>query len=241
MKRGIDKVHKKHRDQEIAVIIPCAGSGKRMKSYGPKSLINIGQKTIIENQIETIYRVFPKAKITVVCGFESIKLMSHIPDDIIKIENENYIENNVIRSIAMGMRANESASNVLIMYGDLLCNQKSLEMINTNKSCIVISDHMTANEVGCNIHPDNTQLEYMMYDLPNKWGQLLHLTSKELKMFKRKIFSRKYDKKFCFEMINQIIDENGKFLTIIDHEIMTFDIDTTKDLKIAKERYAHNF
>ena len=33
----------------ISVIIPAAGMGRRMKSYGPKPLIKIGNSTIIKN------------------------------------------------------------------------------------------------------------------------------------------------------------------------------------------------
>ena len=36
---------------QLTVIIPAAGIGRRMKSYGPKSLIKIGNSTIIKNQI----------------------------------------------------------------------------------------------------------------------------------------------------------------------------------------------
>ena len=155
----------------ISVIIPCAGSGKRMMSYGPKGLINFGKQNIINNQINIIKDIFKKANITIVCGFEADKLMKNLPSNITKIENENYHQSNVSRSISMGLRANEDADHVLILYGDLICNRKSIEKIKVEDSCIVISDTMRDNEVGCNINQDN-MLEYMMYDHKNKSSQV---------------------------------------------------------------------
>ena len=38
-------------ENNISIIIPAAGVGRRMKSYGPKPLIKVGNSTIIKNQI----------------------------------------------------------------------------------------------------------------------------------------------------------------------------------------------
>jgi len=41
---------------ETSIIIPAAGMGYRMKSYGPKALINIhNDTTLIERQIELLW------------------------------------------------------------------------------------------------------------------------------------------------------------------------------------------
>ena len=58
---------------EIDIIIPCAGLGKRMKSYGPKPLIKIkDNKTILDNQLKIIKKFFPNPNIIMVCGFKEI-------------------------------------------------------------------------------------------------------------------------------------------------------------------------
>ena len=110
--------------------------------------------------------------------------MNHSPDNIIKIENEKYYENNVVRSISIGLRAAKDNQYVLIIFGDILLNMKALDLINQNESSIVISNHMSENEVGCNINSKG-YLEYMMFDLPNKWGHIIYLTNKELDLFKK--------------------------------------------------------
>ena len=41
MKKYIKKIHEELKDILVHVIIPSAGIGRRMKSYGCKSLLNI--------------------------------------------------------------------------------------------------------------------------------------------------------------------------------------------------------
>ena len=105
----------------IDIIIPCAGLGRRMKSYGPKSLIVIKKNLrIIDNQLKLLKKNFPTANIILVTGFESDAVMNSTPMDIVKIENENYDTTNVMRSIGIGLRA--CKRDVLIVYGDLIFN-----------------------------------------------------------------------------------------------------------------------
>ena len=234
MKKHIKKIHEDINKTLIHVIIPSAGIGRRMKSYGCKSLLNIKNKKLIDIQIDYINQSLPNNEIILITGFDSERLMNHSPDNIIKIENEKYYENNVIRSISMGLRAIKDNDHVLILFGDVLLNKATLDLIDYNESSIIISDHMSDNEVGCNINAKGN-LEYMMFDLPNKWGHIIYLTSKELTLFKKIVWSKYKDKKFCFEVINEILNHNGKFKCIVNNDIKVMDIDTSKDLQKAQE------
>ena len=154
----------------ITVIIPAAGVGKRMKSYGPKPLIMVGESTVINMQIATIKSNINARDIILVCGFKADKLMNETPDSIVKIENESYEDNNVIRSIGIALRATRDTDTVVIVYGDLVFNSAAIEHLNLEKSCVVIdNDHMTDDEIGC-IIDKRGNLANMMYDLPIKWG-----------------------------------------------------------------------
>ena len=74
------------KSEKCSIIIPAAGMGRRMRSYGPKSLIKITtQKTIIQNQLEIIKDNFVNHEIILVCGFEAEKLMRNTPEDIIRL------------------------------------------------------------------------------------------------------------------------------------------------------------
>lgn len=218
----------------INVIIPAAGMGRRMKSYGPKPLIKIGNSTIIKNQISLLRTYLPKCYITLVCGFQSNALMNETPDDIVKIENERYEETNVVRSIGMGLRALSSCTKVIIIYGDLVFNSDTIKNISLDNSSIIIAnDTMGEDEVGC--VTNQGYLCNLMYDLPSKWGQISIFVNKELRLLKRLCWDEKNYKKFGFEIINQIIQQGGRFKCIENDKIKIIDIDNSKDIQRAEE------
>ena len=108
--------NKKLSNTEVCVIIPAAGCGRRMKSYGPKALLEINNKKIINNQLDILEKTFPKSSISLVCGFKADKLMKHIPERIIQIENEYYETTNVVRSIGMGLRTIKDSATLVLVY-----------------------------------------------------------------------------------------------------------------------------
>ena len=217
----------------ITVIIPAAGVGKRMKSYGPKPLIVVGESTVINMQIETIKSHINVRDIILVCGFRADKLMNETPASIVKIENESYEDNNVIRSIGIGLRAIRDADTVVIVYGDLVFNSAAIEHLNLEKSCVVIdNDHMTGDEIGC-IIDKRGNLANMMYDLPMKWGQIAVFKNYELELLKELCWDKRNYRKFGFEIINRILDRGGAFECIRHKDIKIVDIDTSKDIKTA--------
>ena len=95
MKKHIKSIRQDPNETLVHVIIPSAGIGRRMKSYGCKSLLNIRDKKLIDIQVENIRNVFPTNEIILVTGFDSDRLINNSPTDIIKIENEiTFIEIN---------------------------------------------------------------------------------------------------------------------------------------------------
>ena len=122
--------HKIKSDEEdpITVIIAAAGAGRRMKSYGPKPLLNIKGKTILSRQLEHIKLKFPNANILLVCGFEADRVMDQVHGDIITLENENYQDTNITRSVSIALRAMQS-DRVLIICGDLVFSKGALDCL----------------------------------------------------------------------------------------------------------------
>ena len=53
-------------ENNISIIIPAAGVGRRMKSYGPKPLIKVGNSTIIKNQINLLRTYIDNSHIVLV-------------------------------------------------------------------------------------------------------------------------------------------------------------------------------
>ena len=73
--RYISRVRKDTKDKkdysDMSVIIPAAGMGRRMKTYGPKCMIPINGVPIIERQIKQLNKVYPNCDIIIVVGFGS--------------------------------------------------------------------------------------------------------------------------------------------------------------------------
>ena len=93
---------------------------------------------------------------------------------------------------------------------------------------------MGDGEVGCIINKKG-YLENLMYDLPVKWCQIAYFQGKELEELRNIACQRKNKKLFAFEIINKIIDEGGMFKCIDDPSVKVIDVDTSKDIKRAKE------
>lgn len=222
------------KNEKHSIIIPAAGMGYRMRSYGPKPLIRINQeKTIVQNQIEIIKNNFVNPEIILVCGFEADKVMKNTPTDIIKIENESYEKTNVLRSIGMGLRA-ATSERVLIVYGDLVFNDEAIKNLKLENSCIAIEQsYMADEEVGCNI--SDGFVEQLLPDIPNKWAQIMFLMDKELDIFRKISWDRNKSQYFGFEAINETIEKGGRFKSCTPNKAKITDVDSSKDLNMARK------
>ena len=90
----IKKDYGLHPEKPISVVIPAAGMGYRMKSYGPTCLLSANKKqTLIQKTIDNIKKVLTYSDIIVVLGFESEKVIKNLPRDIRVVENNLYEEN----------------------------------------------------------------------------------------------------------------------------------------------------
>ena len=219
-------------EDSLTVIIPAAGEGRRMKSYGPKPLLDIKKERILTRQVRLVRKVLGDVRFIIIAGFECDKLMDFCPEDFIKLENENYSTTNVSRSLSIALRSIKS-ERVLIIYGDLVFNEYALSKMDYTTSCTSASvDSNREEEVGC-IKDSNNNITNMMYDLDHKWNQITYLQGKELSLFKKVCQNRKHNKLFGFEVMNKVIDLGGKIKCIQDKDIKVIDIDTSKDLVIA--------
>lgn len=233
------KIFPDKESKKIFTIIPAAGMGTRMKSHGSQSLIKIDDEYLINKQISIIKSVFPQADLAVVTGFCSEKVMNSISYDVMRLENSVYYSTNVVRSVAVGLRAKQYCEELLIVLGDLYFNKEALTFLDLNKSCITLTDAMTSDEVGCVVE-DNNNISNMMYDLPSKWSQIIYLKGKELELFKKYVFNNSNKTKFMFEAINYIIEKRGRIKSIYDKSIISYDIDSIKDIQHIKEKYENS-
>ena len=228
--------HKIRSEEEdpITVIIAAAGAGRRMRSYGPKPLLTIKGKTILSRQLEQIQTKFPTANIILVCGFEADKVMDRVQGNIITLENENYQDTNITRSVSIALRA-ISTDRALVICGDLVFSKGTLNHLDYDMSSILANkDDRQSSEVGCIVNQDGN-IENMMYDLDLKWSQIIYLQDRVLEAFKKLVFDRSNKKLFLFEIINKLIDSGCKIKCVKNDSIQVVDVDVSKDIVIAED------
>lgn len=226
----------------LSVVIPVAGSGRRMKSYGSKSLLHLSDgRSILRRQIDIFKRLFDKFKllsngeyiadIVVVVGFDADKIYKTLPDCIRIVENENFDSTGVARSISLGIKATIS-KKVLVVYGDLVFNKEMFETL-PDESCIFVDSkgRMNSSEVGIIIDGDN--VVHLDYGLKTKWCHSVLLTGKELALFKTITSQQDKRKLSGHEILNLIIEKGGEFKAFEPKKMKLIEVDSNKDLEKA--------
>jgi len=226
--KGVEK-------DKVSVIILGAGESSKMKSHGPRPLLKISQyHTIISYQIHILRKHILNPEIILVCGVEADRVMNNTPNDIIKIENGNYKQTNVNRSIGLGLRA-ATGNVVLLVYGDLLFSPETISSMNFSESNVVIDNGglLDPGDVGCTLN-EHGRLEKMFYELPNKWGQIALARDKELYLLQKTAWDREKERWFGFEVINNVIELGGTFIANTSKKNKVLDIDTVKNMQHIK-------
>ena len=217
----------------LDIIIPAAGVGQRMRSYGPKACLKVGGESVISRQTRLIKKEYKNANLIVVTGYENQKIDKlNLP--IKTVFNSSYAEENVVSSIREGIKLSRE-NHLLIIYGDLVFNSNTLKLPLSDKSLMMIDGYGTMDdrEVGTII--GGHYIEQIFYGLPNKWGQIVYLTGKELLMFRELVMDERNGKKYTFEILNQIIEHGGKFLAYSPKNAWVVDLDVSGDIEGANK------
>ena len=218
--------------KKYSIIIPAAGIGSRMKSYGPKCLITLNKThTVLSRQLRIISETLSNYEIILVGGFEFDKLQRQTTN-LKLVRNRDYLETNIAHSIGLGLK-NSVGRNIIIIYGDLVFQKKALEGEFDKQSKVLTSDFMKEREVGCTEY--NGLLEHIFYDLDNKWAQISYFTGLEREILTDISSQDTNSNKFGFELINYIIHHGGQFLVEQPKNFKAFDIDTSYHIPIAQK------
>jgi choline kinase len=214
----------------LSVIIPAAGMGHRMKSYGPKCLLHADKKyTIVERIIYNVYKVYPDSDIITVVGFDADKVIKILPRDIRIVENQFYEDTNVVESLRLALN-NAAYDNVLIIYGDLIFNPETILDLTGSESRAIIDTkgRFKNEEIGVTIV--DGKITNFAYGLNAKWAQIIYLTGQELEFFKELCFDRKRCKMYPFELLNMVINRGGSIGVVEPDGMEIKEVDSLRDL-----------
>lgn len=223
------KSHNNIADTTIAIL--SAGIGPRIKSYEPRSLIKIGNKTLLEHQISAISQCFNDPEIITVVGCKADRIIKKMRGGVRIVENQIYEKTNTSESMRLAFN-NSMKNNFLFMHGDLYFNIQTLKNVDYDRSFVIVDtkNMMTEKEVGLTIHNNNATI--FSYGLSTKWCQIAYMTGRELKILKN-IFNKFDDtqkKMLSFEILNKMISMGAMFKCYEPENMSILEIDRIKDL-----------
>lgn len=203
---------------DLTFVILAASEGRRLRSYGVRSLVRIDGKALIDWQIEAIRQKFA-GDIIVVAGFESERLIRHLPTDIRVVENENYADTNVGKSIYMGLNAAKS-NNIFFIHGDVLFDSHLFANFNTVKSSIAVDYHNRIDQEKFGVATHYSSVTNLAFGIQPFFGQVVFVSGNELDIL-RKILSSPLSRGSLTtaELLAKTIDKGGEFskVEIPDH------------------------
>ena len=226
-----------YKTKKYSIIIPTAGINHRIKINDCRSLLKVGQHTLIERQLLILDKIFNRKEIIVVGGYYADRLYQNLPSSIIRAYNSDYNDTSVISSINVGLKC-ASSDLIIIIYGDLFFNKRLLSLPFRKESCVISNDLMNDRNVGINM--DGGRLVSMFYDLPNKWAQVAFFMGKELELLRQICDDEKNSRMLGYECINQIIDMGGSFGVEKPRNGIAIDVDTVYDLSTVRKHYANS-
>ena len=226
------QIKSKNNKNVMAVVILSAGVGSRIKSNEPRSLIKIGNKTLIEHQIDLLNNNLTNHEIIGVFGYAIEKIIKKIHGKLRVVENQIYEETNNSESLRLAVN-NTSKNNIMFFHGDLYFNEAMFKNADFKKSFLIVDKKqmMKSKEIGITIQ--NNKATILSYGLPTKWCQLAFVTGKELKIL-RNVLSRLHGsqkKMLSFEIINKMISMGANFECYEPNNMSIIEIDCIKDIK----------
>jgi NDP-sugar pyrophosphorylase family protein len=215
----------------ISVAILAAGSGNKIRSYEPRSLLKLRDKRLIDHQLDTVSNFFEKSEIITVVGCHANKVIKRVKPKSRIVENQLHSETNSSESMRLAFN-NAFYENFMFVHGDIYFNEAALQVDYSKSFVITDSSKMIKdNEIG--VTQINQELSIMSYGLPVKWAQIAFFTGQEYKIL-NSIFSKfegQEKKKLSFEIINQVISRGGKFQCYEPNQMKLKEIDRIKDIE----------
>tara|TARA_R110002020_G_scaffold301752_2_gene517161 strand:- start:3571 stop:4284 length:714 start_codon:yes stop_codon:yes gene_type:complete len=215
------------------VAILGAGIGSRIKSYEPRSLIKIGNKTLLEHQISTISECFEFPEIITVVGCRAERVIKKIRGNIRIVENQLYETTNTSESMRLAFN-NSLKNNFLFIHGDLYFNVSTLKNVDYNKSFVIIDNNSMIGDKEVGLTVCDGAATIFSYGLPTKWCQMAYVTGREFKILKNIFnkFDSTHKKMLSFEILNKMISMGAVFKCYEPENMSILEIDRIKDLNL---------
>lgn len=161
-------------------IISMAGLGSRLGFNMTKGLVKVGEKRIIDYQLELLEEI---NDVRIVIGFQEEKVMEHvrkIRDDVTFVRNPDFKTTSTTHSIHLASK--DLKDPYIIMDGDIIINKKDFKnFLNNcnNKSIICITPSKTEEAVFVSINKNSNTIESFQRSPQSKyeWTGIAYLNN----------------------------------------------------------------
>ena len=189
-------------------IILSAGTGRRTKNYGNKSLIPYGNKRIIDHQVEAIKLAYgANTDIILVTGYMSDKVVRDVRD-LRLVENPFFDSTHIVESMRKGINACLE-SNVFFIHGDLIFSQSFIKPPSQDNICVPIDKNSRLDKTAVGVITDSEYIQNFSYGLPDKWSQIVFFPKSVFNHIKTKLNTADNNIS-SFEFMNELIKTKHK-------------------------------
>ena len=227
-----------HRRAElISIILLSENHGYRMKSYGPISLVQVGDKTLLEHQVDAISSAFINFEVVLCAGFETSKIYNFVkrkygPSCRIRIvENQMYYHSNCCESIRLCMN-NVMTDKIIICGGGVLLTPHYLKHLDLRRPSLLYQDSEKKDNFDVGVIENNKRLEMLSLAAKDKsWTELFYISGdRHIGSFYNIVSKPEFKTKFFFEAINNW-SGRGSVCTSKNHSDPIIKINNIKTLK----------
>jgi len=197
------------RPELISVILLSENHGYRMKSYGPISLVKVGDKSLLEHQLDAISSAFINFEVVLCAGFQTGKIYNFIkkkygPNCKIRIvENQMWYHSNCCESIRLCM-SNTMTEKIVICGGGVLLTSSYLKELDLRRPSLLFQDKDKSSNFEIGVIDNGSKLESLSLAVKDRcWTELLYLTGeRNIQSFYNVVSKPEFKTKFFFEAIN---------------------------------------
>ena len=189
-------------------IILSAGTGRRTKNYGNKSLIPYGNKRIIDHQVEAIKSAYgANTDIVLVTGYMSDKVVRDVRD-VRLVENPFFNSTHIVESMRRGINACLE-SNIFFIHGDLIFSQSFIKPPSQDNICVPIDKNSRLDKTAVGVITDSKHIQKFSYGLPDKWSQIAFFPKYVFNHIKTKLNTADNNMS-SFEFMNELIKSKNE-------------------------------
>ena len=222
---------------DIVIIIPEITKG--MKSFGPKALISVKGKTLIEHQISMLRSIYKHNHIYLLTGFESDRIKKTIhtsrvisSKNISILENKNYDSTGQLASVVSYIEQKSNHNGAIFINNGIITKFNFAKNLNKNHNSIFFIKGKKNNfNVGC---ADQDGVEYLFYDLPILWSECVHLNYETMNAVKNMLLPHELKTLFFFELINKLLEQSVNFDRVMIPKTQITKINNIKDVQKVK-------